>query len=43
MILDVLNESLNFERPSGPFGKPLPWHHEAKHLKNFKYSKSHVN
>jgi hypothetical protein len=36
MIFDVLNESLDFERPGGQFGKALPWRETARHLKNLK-------
>ena len=35
-IYNALNESLNNERPGGLFGKPLPWAHSSKHLKNNK-------
>ena len=36
MIYDVLNESLNHERPGSLMGKPFPWRETAKHLKNLK-------
>lgn len=36
-ILEVLNESLDFERPGSIFGKPLIWANSSKHLKNMKY------
>lgn len=36
MIYDVLNESLDFERPGGQFGKAIPWKESSKHLKNLK-------
>lgn len=36
-ILEVLNESLDFERPGSIFGKPLAWANKSKHLKNMKY------
>ena len=36
MIFEVLNESLDSERPGGQFGKALPWKDNAKHLKNLK-------
>jgi len=36
MIYEVLNESLDHERPGGQFGKALPWRETAKHLKNLK-------
>jgi len=39
MIFDVLNESLDAERPGSQFGKALPWKDEAKHLKNLKQMK----
>lgn len=36
MIYDVLNESLDFERPGSQFGKAFPWNDNSKHLKNIK-------
>ena len=39
-ILEVLNESLDFERPGSIFGKPLPWASNSKYLKNMKYLNS---
>lgn len=39
MIYDVLNESLDCERPGGIFGKALPWRETARHLKNLKQLK----
>ena len=35
-IFNALNESISMERPGGLFGKPLPWAHSSKHLKNIK-------
>ena len=36
MIYDVLNESLDYERPGSQFGQAFPWSQSAKHLKNVK-------
>ena len=36
MIYEVLNESLDSERPGSQFGKAFPWKDHAKHLKNLK-------
>ena len=36
MIYDVLNESLNYERPGSLLGKAFPWRETARHLKNLK-------
>jgi hypothetical protein len=36
MIYEVLNESLDHERPGGQFGRALPWREAARHLKNLK-------
>ena len=33
-ILDVFNESLDFERPGSVYGEPLPWLVQSKNLKN---------
>ena len=36
MIYEVLNESLDSERPGSNFGKAFPWKDHPKHLKNLK-------
>lgn len=33
-IIDVFNESLDFERPGSVYGEPLPWLVQSKNLKN---------
>ena len=34
-LLDVFNESLNYERPSSIYREALPWAPKVRHLKNF--------
>ncbi len=36
MVYDVLNESLDYERPGSQFGRAFPWRETARHLKNLK-------
>jgi hypothetical protein len=36
MVYEVLNESLDHERPGGQFGRALPWRETARHLKNLR-------
>ena len=36
MIYEVLNESLDHERPGALFGRALPWREDARHLKNLR-------
>lgn len=33
-ILAAFNEALNYERPNGVYGKPMPWIDKPKYLKN---------
>jgi len=40
MILDAMNESLNYEKPGGENGCALPWKEHPKHLKNMNHKLS---